>query len=297
MDATKDIICKQLPNPFGSQLAGIDFEGLEEIRFRIGRPVMLCFHKHHAFLTAEGRLSTADVSEKLTRSDMDMLFAALCHHSVYAHLSELTDGFITLYGGHRVGVAGRCVIKNNAISNITAISGLNIRIARAYRGCAASLAATLRRGGGICNTLLIAPPQCGKTTTLRDLARIFGAGLKITIIDERSEIAGCCDGMPQFDVGTQTDVLDRFPKARGMLLALRSLSPDIIMTDELGTTADIEALREVSRAGCRLIASVHGTSPKDVEITRPGLLSFFDTAVLLARQNNIPKVTDIISLR
>lgn len=298
MDTAKEIILKQLPKSFAQKLASVPFEHLEEIRFRVNRPIMLYFHGHTAFITAEGSMTaTSKRAAAICRSDLDMLFAALCENSVYAHVNDITDGFITLRGGHRVGISGRCIIKNGEITNVTAVSGINIRIAHACSGCATELALALRKNGMVCNTLLIAPPQCGKTTTLRDLARIFSDDFKISIVDERSEIAGSCDGVPQFDVGMQTDVLDRFPKARGMLFALRSLSPDILMTDELGAPPDIAALREVSRAGCRLIASVHGASVEDVEKTRPGLLSFFDMAVLLARRNQLPCVTDVIKLR
>lgn len=298
MDTAKEMILKQLPRPFAQKLSAIPFAELEEIRFRVNRPIMLYFHSHTAFITAEGNLcASPSRAATICRNDLDALFAALCGNSVYAHLNDVTDGFITLHGGHRVGISGRCIMKDNEISNVTAVSGINIRIARPYSGCASGLALQLRTNGTIYNTLLIAPPQCGKTTMLRDLARIFSADFKITVVDERSEIAGSYNGVPQFDIGMQTDVLDRFPKARGMLFALRSLSPDILLTDELGAPSDLNALREVSRAGCRLIASVHGTSVDDIQKTRPELLSFFDAAVLLARRNHLPCVSEVISLR
>ena len=146
------------------------------------------------------------------------------------------------------------------------ISFINIRVAHECIGCAEHIMDYISPYGNVLNTLIVSAPGVGKTTLLRDIIRQLSSGSKnypgknVGVVDERSEIAGSCDGVPQFDVGMQTDVLDRFPKARGMLFALRSLSPDILMTDELGAPPDIAALREVSRAGCRLIASVHGAS-------------------------------------
>ena len=159
------------------------------------------------------------------------------------------------------------------------------------------MAHRLRRGRNIKNTLLVSPPQCGKTTLLRDLARIFSADFKIVIVDERSEIAGVYEGVPQFDVGPQTDVLDRFPKASGMLLAVRSLSPQILITDELGSNDDVSALQSALCTGCRVIASIHSDSPDTLQRTKPELLSFFDTVVLLGRKNDTPAILSIQDLR
>ncbi len=282
----KNIILRQLSEPYASILSPVDFTGLEEIRFRVNRPISLYYHRQNCLLP------NVVVSE-----DIEALAAALCNHSVYAYLNDLKDGFITIRGGHRVGLAGKCVKKDGQITGITAISGINLRIARQFPGCAAKLAHHLKTSTGIKNTLLISPPQCGKTTYLRDLARIFSVENKVTIIDERSEIAGTYEGMPQFDVGPQTDVLDRFPKATGMLMALRSLSPQILITDELGGMDDIEAIHQISGAGCRIIASVHGDDLTELKLCKNDLLSFFDVAVMMGRQNGLPAILSIQNLR
>ncbi len=289
MDKGKHMILHQLPEAYRRLLSSVSFNGLEEIRFRIGRPVCLYYHNHHSFISDSHPLTEKDTLEGLA--------STLCNHSIYAYLNDLKDGFITLRGGHRVGLSGKCIIKDGKISGLTAISGVNIRIAREYISCAATLAPHLRTQSGIQNTLLISPPQCGKTTFLRDLARIFSAEFKITIVDERSEIAGSYESAPQFDIGMQTDVLDRFPKSSGMLLALRSLSPQILITDELGDTEDIEAIRKVSGAGCKLIASVHGDNAEELKRTKRELLSFFDIAVIMGRQNGLPAVLSIEELK
>lgn len=299
MDKCKNAILQQLPGAYRALLAPLSFDSLEEIRFRIGRPVMLYAQGCRSYLANSGG-STQTVSRAKIplRSDLNALAAALCDSSVYAYLNDIRDGFITLRGGHRVGLAGKAIIKDGQIAGITDVSGINIRIARPCTGCGAALAPRLLTDRGIVkNTLLIAPPQCGKTTMLRDLTRIFSEKFKIAVVDERSEIAGTYEGTPQFDLGPQTDVLDRFPKPAGMLLAVRSLSPQLLVTDELGTAADTEALRRANGTGCRLIASIHGDDPELLRRTQPQLFSLFDIAVLLGRQNNRPAILDIKELR
>ncbi len=288
----------QLAPEYRPLFQNISFEGLEEIRFRIGRPIMIYRHDRAEYITARGGTTPCSAQGKVARRpDINALAAAFCSNSVYAYVNDMKDGFITLQGGHRVGLAGKCVIKNGEITNMTDIAGINLRIARPYTGCAEVLTPPLRTGHTIKNTLLIAPPQCGKTTFLRDLARIFSADFKVTIVDERSEIAGSYEGIPQFDVGPQTDVLDRFPKAQGMRLAVRSLSPHILITDELGKKEDIEAMEEAASTGCRFIASIHGDSTDFVLTEKNRLLSFFDVAVLLGRKNNRPAIINIKHLR
>lgn len=297
MNNCKHMILQQLPAVYRRLLEPVSFLELEEIRFRIDRPVLLYGRGGYTFLSASGGITDSPSAACTpSRTDMDALAAALCTSSVYAFLNDIKEGFLTLRGGHRVGIAGKCVTKDGAVTNITSVSGINIRIAKAYPGCAAELSAQLRTDKYVKNTLLISPPQCGKTTFLRDLTRILSAEFKITVVDERSEIAGSYEGRPQFDLGLQADVLDRFPKASGILLALRSLSPQIIVTDELGTEADCEALQSASCSGCRLIASIHGDSVRGIAHTKGRLLSFFDTAVILGRRNNRPAVLQIQNL-
>ncbi|MBE7041824.1 MAG: stage III sporulation protein AA [Ruminococcaceae bacterium] len=293
MQNTKEIIIRQLSEPYRTLLSPVSFDGLEEIRFRIGQPVTLYYYNRTVFLNESGHTNIRSTG----RNDLEALSACLCNHSVYAYLNEIKDGFITIRGGHRVGLAGKCVEKNGRITGISSISGINLRIAREYKNCAKDLLPHLHRIGGIQNTLLLSPPQCGKTTYLRDIARLLSADYKITVVDERSEIAGTYDGIPQFDLGPQTDVLDRFPKAEGMLLALRSLSPQILITDELGDDRDIEAIKKLYGAGCRIIATMHGDSLTDLSQAKKDMLSYFNLILLMGRQNNKPAVSAIKQLR
>ena len=298
MDSCKEIILQQLTPLYRRLFQSVDFSQLEEIRFRIERPVMLYRHDGPSFLSENGeKTSIESIAKASSAAELNDLATTFCSGSIYAYLNDLKDGFITICGGHRVGIAGKSVIKNGEITNITDISGINLRSAREFPGCAREIASQLCIDSCLQNALLISPPQCGKTTFLRDLARLFSAKNKVVIVDERSEIAGSFGGVPQFDIGMQTDVLDRFPKAAGMLLAIRSLSPDILITDELGATDDEEALQYATNSGCRVIASIHGNSPEDVECAHPGLLNFFDIVILLGRKNNRPAVMGICKLR
>ncbi|MBR5236412.1 MAG: stage III sporulation protein AA [Clostridia bacterium] len=295
MDKCKHSILAQLPAAYRLLLEPVSFNSLEEIRFRANQPVMLYFHENHCYLHKNGgTCSTPDNAKRTVSAELSMLASSLCNHSVYAHTNDMKDGFITLRGGHRVGLAGKAVIKEGKVNGLCDISGINIRIAKPHTGCAGDLLPQLKTAKGVfLNTLLIAPPQCGKTTMLRDLARMLSTHYKIAIIDERSEIAGTFEGVPQFDLGYQTDVLDRFPKVTGMLLALRSLSPQVLITDEVGSDADIEAMERVRHTGCQLLASVHGDSIRTLLKAKPRLLSLFDVAVLMGRRNNCPAVLEV----
>ncbi len=297
MNQCKENILSQIIEPYRSYLNHISFDSLEEIRLRINRPVILNYRNANVYLEKNGTTTCEKNAVVVKNVDLVHLSAALCNHSMYAHVEDLRDGFITIRGGHRVGIAGKSVIKNGQVNGITSVSGINIRIAKEYIGCSDILKPYINPNDQIKNTLIVSPPQCGKTTYLRDLCRIFSAKYKISIIDERSEIAGSFGGVPQFNIGMQTDVLDRFPKNTGMILAVRSLSPDILVTDEIGDKQDVEALHKVSCSGCRLFASMHGESIRQIAERKPEILSFFDIAVVLGRKNSIPSVLTIQNLR
>jgi len=298
MEDCKTAIISQLPISFRSAFNRLSFDGLEEIRFRQGRPIMLYRGSGLFYLAKTGQVSIREpLGESLEKADIAALTEAFLHSSVYAHLHEMCDGFITLRGGHRVGLAGKCVLQEGRVTNMTDISGINLRIANSYKGCATDLDSRLHEGRMLHNVLLIAPPQCGKTTYLRDLARLASGRVKVTVVDERSELAAACDGVPQFDMGPQTDVLDRFPKPEGMIMAIRSLSPQLLVIDEIGTEKDVQAVRQVQDAGCKLLASVHGFNVDSVMVAKPHLLSCFEKAVVLERKNGVPAVLSVETLR
>jgi stage III sporulation protein AA len=270
---------------------------MEELRLRLGKPVQLYGSRVDGYLAAAGGLThdthTAVMLEERT---LAAVVQAITQASLYAVEEELRRGFVTIAGGHRVGVAGRVVLDGSGhVRTLRRITSVNLRIARECRGAADSLRNHLADSvtGRPLSVLVLSPPGCGKTTLLRDIARqwsqgTFGRAVKVGVVDERSEIAGAVDGVPQFDIGPRTDVLDGCPKAEGMLMMIRSLSPQLLVTDEIGRSADCDALLEASHAGVAVVASAHASSLEEW-CTRPHMRPLFesrsfDRYVLLSRR-------------
>ena len=246
--------------------------GLQEIRIRAGQPVFLIIDGAEWVLGEQGLLSgsgakTAPRAEKRILKELLEIFA---RHSLYAYEDEIRQGFLTIEGGHRVGLCGKAVLEGDKVRTIKEISSLNIRIAHEKKGCADAVFPYLFENGGLVNTLLVSPPGAGKTTMLRDMIRQvsdgsrYGPGRSVAVVDERSELAACFLGQPQCDLGMRSDVLDGCPKAVGMMMAIRSMAPYAVAVDEIGTKEDLEALRQASNCGCRILATVHGSSVFDL---------------------------------
>ena len=283
-----------LPNEVKSVISkeNIEFDHLQEIRLRAGYPIILFYKNKEQIIPTKG-------TEKVIRETLDYV----SDYSLYAYENELRQGFITIEGGHRVGVAGQVIIENGRVKNLKQISSLNIRISHEILNCADKLFPYITHNKQMYHTLLISPPRCGKTTLLRDLIRQISDGNKwvkgctVGVVDERSEIAGCYHGIPQNNMGMRTDVLDGCPKAEGMLMLVRSMSPQVIAVDEIGTAEDVQAIKYAMHCGCRMIATVHGETLE--EIQRKPLFEqlvkekYFERYVVLRNGNQIGEIAGI----
>ncbi len=238
----------------------IEFDHLQEIRLRAGCPIILFYKNKEQILPMNG-------TERIIRETLDYV----SNYSLYAYENELRQGFITIEGGHRIGMAGQVIIEDRKIKNLKQISSLNVRISHEILNCADKLFPYITHNKQMYHTLIISPPRCGKTTLLRDLIRQISDGNKwvkgctVGVVDERSELAGCYRGVPQNQMGMRTDVLDGCPKADGMLMLVRSMSPQVIAVDEIGAPEDVQAIKYAMHCGCKMIATVHGEALEEIQ--------------------------------
>ena len=255
--------------------AAPDFDGLQEIRLRTGRPLAIVERGREVFLTGDGaRTREAGAAWRVTAQELRETMEFVGEYSLYAYEDELRQGYLTIRGGHRVGVAGRTVLDGDKVKSVRYISCVNVRLSHEVPGCADPVLPYLWGDEGLLHTLIISPPRCGKTTLLRDMVRQISDGSRVRrgytvgVVDERSEICGCFMGIPENDVGIRTDVMDACPKAEGMMMLVRSMAPEVIAVDEIGRYEDIPAIETVLCSGCRLIATVHGSGLADLK-SRP----------------------------
>lgn len=271
----------------------IDRDLLKEIRIRAERPVLaICGNREYQSVRAVNRM------------EMKEVLACLSNYSLYACEDEIRQGFLSLPGGHRVGLAGRAVIEKGRIKTMTDISSLNIRVAREVKGCADHMLPYLWDKGRLLHTLIVSAPGCGKTTLLRDCIRQVSdggtghAGMTVGVVDERSELAGSYRGVSGNDLGMRTDVLDGCPKAEGMMILIRSMAPDVVAVDEIGGSEDIHALASAMNCGCVLLATVHGNRMEELkkkpvlrELTEMGM---FERYVFLDAYGGPGRIREIL---
>jgi stage III sporulation protein AA len=239
-------------------------EQTEEFRLRAGQPLTA--------LGAEGEFVVEpEAGNRIEQTDLEMLCDRLTDYSRYAAAQTLCRGYLTARGGFRVGICGTAVMRGGDNTNIKAISSMTIRIGREIAGASDSILPQLFDDGAFCSTLLLSPPGAGKTTLLRDLVRNLSNGTadfpahRVSVVDERGEIALMVNGMAQVAIGCHTDVLDGCPKAVGIPIMLRSANPQIIAVDEITVAEDIAAMTAAANCGVALLATIHARDRQEIE--------------------------------
>lgn len=269
-----------------SKIGGALWDDIQEIRMRVNRPLAVSSGKRICYVTENGQLTYNSKSAvPVTEQDLRRTFEAVCQYSVHSFKREIVQGFITVKGGHRVGFCGTPVMQNGTVENIKNISSMNFRVAREVIGCGRELFDRVF-SDGLCNLLTAGIPASGKTTLLRDLTRLLGERYRVSAIDERGEIAAVWNGVPQNDVGLNTDVFDGYGKAEGISAAVRVMSPQIIVCDEIGSAEDISALREAACSGVYIAASIHASGLEDLK-RKCADLDFFDKIAFLSDMGKI----------
>lgn len=263
-----ETIIKVMPQSLRRPLQNVisDLDRLQEIRLRVGREVCLKYDNREYVLGRDGLVDMDNdnkyiVSDSLIKEMIDYV----TNYSLYAVEDELSRGYITINGGHRVGICGHIVLSAGRVKSIRNISSVNLRVAHQVFGCANHLMEQIYDQGMLENTLIISPPGAGKTTLLRDMIRILSnRGYQLGVVDERSEIAAMSGANVGNDLGPRTDILDGCPKHIGIAMLIRSMTPDVIAVDEIGSEDDVKELRVAALSGCKILATAHGLEVDDV---------------------------------
>ena len=273
-------------------------EHIYEVRIKVDNPILV-YSKYGENM----------INYRPKREELKNMMQKISSYSLYAYEEDIRQGFITIKGGHRIGIAGECVMENGRVKTIRNISSVNVRIANEVLGCSDKILKYIISKDRVFNTIIISPPKCGKTTILRDLTRNISNGVssigfygkKVAVIDERSEIGACHFGIPQNDLGIRTDILDNCLKREGMIMAIRSLSPEVLICDEIGTKGDIEALMMAFNSGVNIITTIHGFTVEDLykRMVFKDLLDnqILERAVVLSSRQGVGTVEDVYDLK
>lgn len=234
--------------------------GAEELRLRVGRPMTA--------VSPQGELSLG--TNPVTGRDLEQLLELASRASVHTVADQLRRGYLTVEGGHRVGLCGTPVLREGQVHGLGRLSSAAIRVARQVTGAAAPVERDLLGPDEtLCSTLILAPPGAGKTTLLRDLIRLASDGVgmvpqRVAVADERGEVAALWNGVPQLDVGERTDVLEGCPKAQALMMLLRAMNPQVLAADEITAPEDVAALISAAGCGVKLLATAHGRDREDL---------------------------------
>lgn len=260
----------QLPHPLAAILIQLPSEyraQIHEVRLRSGKPLTVCIGQQTYFLDIQHHISSVLPREPLVISKEELQDAvlSLCDYSIHTHTDEMCSGYISLKGGSRAGLCGTAVVENERITSVGDITSINLRIAREIKGCATPLTKLFTKQDPPGGLLIAGAPGSGKTTLLRDLARQLADGLyghcyKVTVVDERGEIGAVREGVVQCDIGITSDLLFGYPKAEGITIAVRTLSPQVILCDEIGTPQELEAVLQALHCGVPTVTTVHAGS-------------------------------------
>ena len=255
--------------------AEVDFGQVQEIRLRVQSPLLIICSNQEYYLTTEGKKTEAAAecrkqAYEVTRADLKETLEYVSSYSLYAFEEEIRQGYLTIQGGHRVGVAGKTIAEGNGIRSMKFISCMNVRLSHQIKGCADPVMPCIYQNGQLENVLIVSPPRCGKTTLLRDLIRAVsdgegGPALRVGVADERGELAAMYQGEPQFSIGRQTDVLDGCPKGPALLMLLRGMNPQVLAADEITAPEDAAALEMAANCGVSLLCTAHAGSLEELK--------------------------------
>ena len=265
-----DDILRYFPNKIYQIFSNLFQENMKlvdevlEIRIRANRPIILKLRERDLMLQYD-----------IQQSEILQIVERICENSIYAYKNQICEGFVTVQGGHRIGINGSCVIENGKIINVKYISSLNFRIAREVLNCSTRVLREIIdvENKTIFNTIIVAPPGKGKTTVLRDLVRRLSNGIdeinfrgKVCgVVDERGEIAAMYKGVPQNDVGIRTDIIENVNKYKGIHMLIRTMAPEIVACDEIGSKEDVEAIHYALFSGVKGIFTMHGRNIEDIK--------------------------------
>ena len=253
MEEVLEYLAENIKNEIKKYMTNV--QDIEEIRLRTNKPIILKNSNGNNLLI-----------HIVSKKELLETFQKVCEQSIYSYQKQICEGFITIKGGHRVGITGSCVIDNGKIININYISSLNFRIAREKKDVSNKILKYILNENDVNNTLIISKPGCGKTTILRDLVRKISTKKTCGIVDERGEIAAMYKGEPQNDIGILSDVMDNCTKSDGMKMLIRSMSPEVIVCDEIGSKQDIEAINYAMCSGVKGIFTAHGNSLEEIKL-------------------------------